>query len=41
MQVYSLNPEGHLSVTTFDGILTDATLTATRTRLYEKLRSGR
>jgi hypothetical protein len=41
MQVYSLNPEGRLSVTTFDGILTNATLMATTTRLYEKLPSGR
>jgi len=40
MRVYSLNPEGRLSVTTFDGILTDAKTTATTTRLYEKLLPG-
>ncbi len=41
MQVYSLNEDGQLSVTAFDGVIYDDRLMDTSTRLYGKLSSQR
>ena len=41
MQIYLLDPQGHLSITTIDGVITNARAMFASTMLYDKVRSAR
>ena len=41
MQVYLLDPQGHLSITTIDGVITEAQAMVASTILYDRVRAVR